>query len=111
MVETAPRFEDVADDFSQFLDNSIFVAHNVAFDYGFISQEFDRIGRKFRMPKLCTVVLMRRYYPGHRSYSLAALTREYDISLKTHHRALCDAEAAANLLLLVNEKRMLSQLD
>jgi len=48
---------------------------------------------------------MRKLYPGLRSYSLAALCSEYDIQLRQHHRALCDAEAAAELLLLVNEKR------
>ena len=48
---------------------------------------------------------MRKLYPGHKSYSLASLTRAYDIPLKNHHRALCDAEAAAHLLLMVNEKR------
>jgi len=48
---------------------------------------------------------MRKLYPGRRSYSLSALCREFDIPLKHHHRALCDAEAAAELLLLINEKR------
>ena len=49
---------------------------------------------------------MRKLYRGHRSYSLAALTAAYDIPLENHHRALCDAEAAAQLLLLINEKRV-----
>ena len=48
---------------------------------------------------------MRKLYPGRRSYSLAALSEAYDIPLKNHHRAMCDAEAAAQLLLIVNEKR------
>ena len=48
---------------------------------------------------------MRKLYPGRRSYSLAALTSDFDIKLENHHRALCDAEAAAELLLLINEKR------
>ena len=105
MVDDAPYFSDVADDFEAFLQDSIFVAHNVEFDYGFIAREFARIGRPFRYPKLCTCASMRKLYPGHRSYSLAALCREFDIPLRQHHRALCDAEAAAELLLLVNEKR------
>jgi DNA polymerase III epsilon subunit-like protein len=48
---------------------------------------------------------MRKLYPGGDSYSLAALCQRFDIPLKTHHRAMCDAEAAAQLLLIVNEKR------
>jgi DNA polymerase-3 subunit epsilon len=105
MVEDAPYFSDIADDFEAFLKNSIFVAHNVEFDYGFIAREFGRIGRAFRYPKLCTCASMRKLYPGRRSYSLASLCRSFDISLTQHHRALCDAEAAAELLLLINEKR------
>ena len=83
----------------------IFVAHNVNFDYGFISQEYTRLERQFRFPKFCTCAGMRRHYPGHRSYSLGSLCDIYEISLEHHHRALCDAEAAAKLLNLINRKR------
>lgn len=106
MVADAPIFADVADAFANFLEGAIFVAHNVDFDYRFIGQEFRRLGRPFKMPKLCTCASMRKLYPGHKSYSLAALTAAYDIPLDTHHRALCDAEAAAHLLLMINEKRL-----
>jgi len=105
MVEDAPYFSDVADDFEAFMQGAIFVAHNVEFDYGFIAREYARLGRKFRYPRLCTCASMRKLYPGRRSYSLAALAEAYDIPLRNHHRALCDAEAAAQLLLIVNEKR------
>lgn len=105
MVSDAPYFADIADRLESFLRGAIFVAHNVEFDYGFIGREFRRVGRSFRMPKLCTCASMRRLYPGHRSYSLASLCRDFGIRLARHHRALCDAEAAAELLLLVNEKR------
>ena len=105
MVADAPYFSDIADEFETFMNGSIFVAHNVEFDYGFISREFGRLGRPFRYPRLCTCASMRKLYPGRRSYSLAALAEAYDIPLKNHHRAMCDAEAAAQLLLIVNEKR------
>jgi DNA polymerase-3 subunit epsilon len=87
------------------MDDAIFVAHNVNFDYGFLGREFARLGRGFRYPKLCTCASMRKHFPGHDSYSLASLCRRYDIPLRQHHRAMCDAEAAAQLLLLVNERR------
>lgn len=106
MVRDAPYFADIADRFEAFMHDAIFVAHNVDFDYGFISREFARLGRPFRHAKLCTCASMRKLYPGLRSYSLAALTRHFDIALEQHHRALCDAEAAAELLLLVNQRRL-----
>jgi len=105
MVADAPLFADIADGFAQFIGDAIFVAHNVNFDYGFLSREYARLGRPFRYAKLCTCASMRRLYPGQGSYSLAALCRSYEIALKHHHRAMCDAEAAAELLVLINEKR------
>lgn len=105
MVEDAPRFEDIAAEFRAFLEGGIFAAHNVNFDYGFLSAEFGRLEQGFRYPKICTCAGMRRHYPGHGSYSLGLISREYGIPLKNHHRALADAHAAAGLLLLINEKR------
>ena len=106
MVAGAPVFAEIADDFQDFMGDAIFVAHNVRFDYGFISEEFRRLDRRFRHAQLCTCASMRALYKGHRSYSLGNLCETFGIDLKSHHRALCDAEAAAELLLLVNEKRM-----
>ena len=105
MVRDAPVFAEVADSLVAFMEDGIFVAHNVNFDYGFIAQEFTRLDRRFRFPKFCTCAGMRRYYPGHRSYSLGRICSIYEISLEQHHRALCDAEAAAKLLNLINRKR------
>jgi DNA polymerase III subunit epsilon len=105
MVRGAPVFAEVADSFMRFMDDGIFVAHNVNFDYGFISLEYERLDRRFRFPKLCTVAGMRRRYPGHKSYGLGKLCDLYGIELETHHRALCDARATGHLLNLMNLKR------
>src|ERR1700678_2960089 len=83
----------------------IFVAHSVNFDYGFIAYEYERLGLRFRFPKLCTCAGMRRRYPGHKSYSLGNLCETYNIDLEDHHRALCDARATAQLLNLINQQR------
>ncbi len=106
MVKDAPLFHEVAEDFREFMGEAIFVAHNVNFDYGFISSEYRRLDQKFRHPKLCTCASMRKLYPGYGSYSLKNLCHEFEIDLKSHHRALCDAKAAAELLNLVNIKRL-----
>lgn len=106
MVVGAPVFAQIADEFATFMGDAIFAAHNVNFDYGFIKMEYERIGKPFRHPKICTVSSMRRFYPGHKSYSLKNLCRDFDIDLNSHHRALCDARAAAQLLNLVNARRL-----
>ncbi len=105
MVAGAPMFSDIAETFLEFAGDAVFVAHNARFDYRFVQQEFARLGQTFRRPTICTVAGMRRAFPGRHSYALDALCREFDIPLERHHRALCDAEAAAGLLGLIQERR------
>lgn len=87
------------------MGDAIFVAHNVGFDYGFISAEYRRMDENFRYPKFCTVANMRKHYPGQDSYSLGHLCERYNIPLINHHRAMDDAKAAAALLSMINRKR------
>ena len=109
MVADAPLFADIADGFREFLDGAVFVAHRAKFDYSFIKREDERIGEELRCPTLCTVVESRRHFPGLPSYSLANLSAHFEISLESHHRALCDARATAEILLKINEKRLARQ--
>ena len=105
MVADAPKFSDIAEKFYDFLEGSIFVAHNVNFDYKFIQSEFAKAGIDFVRPLLCTCAGMRKTHPGLKSYGLKNLTQHFEIKLEQHHRALSDARAAAELLLLMNQKR------
>jgi DNA polymerase-3 subunit epsilon len=72
---------------------------------GFISFEYERLEPRFRFPKLCACVGMRRCYPGHKSYGLGNLCEAYNIRREEHHGALCDAKAAAQLLNVINYQR------
>lgn len=105
MVATAPTFAEVAEELLQRLQGCIFVAHNVKFDLGFVKQEFARAGFSWRAPQLCTVVQSRRYFPRLPSYGLAALAAHFGLTLTEHHRALADAEATAELLLLIQAQQ------
>jgi DNA polymerase-3 subunit epsilon len=104
MVADAPLFSDIADELETQLEGCIFVAHNVGFDYGFIKSAFESINRSFHKPKYCTVRNARKSFPGLKSYSLGNLTEHFEISLNNHHRALSDAKATANLLLLIQNQ-------
>jgi DNA polymerase-3 subunit epsilon len=106
MVADAPLFTDIADEVERFTENCIFVAHNVNFDYGFIREEFARLNRMYKRPKLCTVQQMRKHFKGLKSYSLANLTKHFEIGMERHHRALSDAVAAGELLKMVNKARV-----
>lgn len=108
MVATAPKFSEVAEKFYEFLEGSIFVAHNVKFDYGFIQHEFRKSGIEFTRANLCTCAGIKKTHPGLKSYSLKNLTSHFEIKLDQHHRALSDARAAAELLFVMNGKRTVS---
>ena len=106
MVATAPTFSEIAEDILSITENSIFVAHNVNFDYNVIRNEFKLIDVDFRRKKLCTVRLSRTLIPGFRSYSLGKLCNSLNITIVDRHRARGDAEATVILFekLLEHEK-------
>lgn len=97
MVKDAPKFYEIAKEIVEWTDNTIFVAHNVRFDYGFIREEFKRLGYTFTKKQLCTVRLSRKAFPGLPSYALGNLIRHFKISVNDRHRALDDALATAEI--------------
>jgi DNA polymerase-3 subunit epsilon len=97
MVEDSPRFDEVAHELKELLDDTIFVAHNVSFDYGIIKNHFDDCEIAFNLKKLCTVRLAKGILPGHASYSLGKICNDLNIPNENRHRAMGDAQATAQL--------------
>jgi DNA polymerase-3 subunit epsilon len=91
MVATAPTFDALADEVMARLQGRLFVAHNARFDYGFLKNEFKRVGRDFRATVLCTVKLSRKLYPQHHRHNLDALIERHGLRSADRHRALGDA--------------------
>ena len=109
MVYNAPVFANIVKPLLDKLAGSIFVAHNVNFDYGFIKKECEMAGHFFKMPKMCTVVESRKAFKGLKSYSLGNLSAHFNLNLTSHHRALADATATADLLLLIQNSETQTQ--
>ena len=97
MVADAPVFDDIADNLFDLLNNNIFIAHNVNFDYSFIKHQFKQSGYDLTAKKLCTVRLGRKVFPGLPSYSLGNLCRSLKINIENRHRAGGDAKATVRL--------------
>lgn len=104
MVQGQPQFASIAEHVAELLDDRIFVAHNVQFDCKFLTTELKRCCIKFNPPRLCTVKLSRRVFPGQPSYSLHKLTESLGLPDFNHHRALDDTMAAAEILKLALAK-------
>lgn len=96
VLEDAPSLPTVLEKFKLFLSDSVFVAHNVKFDYDFISQSLEKIGFGILLNRrICTIDLARRTISS-KKYGLGALKELLDIQ-SIHHRALSDALAAAEI--------------
>ena len=104
MVHGKPQFASIAEEVSELLQDRIFVAHNVQYDIKFMRTELRRCCIKIDPPRLCTVKVSRRFFPGLPSYSLHKLTQSLELPEFNHHRALDDAMAAAEILKLAYKK-------
>lgn len=95
-----PLFATRVDELIEFLGDAPLVAHNAAFDFGFVNAEFARAGRPaLDMGRMCcTVQMARKLHPGAK-HSLDALCTRYGIdrSHRVKHGALLDAELLAHL--------------
>ena len=111
MLIDAPTFYDIKDDLYEFLLGSVFIAHNVNFDLGFIQKAFLKYKVWYDPDHLCTVQSSRQILKGLRSYSLGKLCRSIGIELNNRHRAMGDARATLQLLkrLLEEKSNDLSQ--
>jgi DNA polymerase-3 subunit epsilon len=108
MVRHAPRFAEVAAQLAGVLEGHVFVAHNAAFDWRFVSTEMLRAtGRPLEGTRLCTVKMARRLEPRLKRRSLDAVAEFFGIRIQARHRAGGDAAATADVLvrLLSNARR------
>jgi DNA polymerase-3 subunit epsilon len=93
MLWDAPLFQAIADELEVFLEDAIFVAHNVNFDHSFIKSEYGRLGTRFEKDRFCTARLSRRLYPAQSRHNLDTIIQTHNIAVKNRHRALDDAKA------------------
>lgn len=95
-----PAFDELVEELLDFVADSPLVAHNAAFDFGFINHELGACGR----PTVChsrmidTLAIARRKFPGAK-HSLDALCARFgvDRSLRVKHGALIDAQLLAQV--------------
>lgn len=102
MVADAPRFHELADEILDFIGEAPLVAHNAAFDRGFLNAELTRCGREpFGDHRFVdTLILAQQRFPGMYN-SLDALCKRFRIALteREKHGALVDARLLAQVYL------------
>ena len=95
-----PRFHSIADELVAFLGDGPLIAHNAAFDFGFLDAEFARSGHAAldRGRMVDTLAMAKTRYPGLPN-SLDALCRRFgiDLSERVSHNALLDCRLLADV--------------
>ena len=100
-----PTFDQVVNDFLEFVDGAELIIHNAPFDVGFINSELSRLtGKQSPIDRRCGIIdtlqIARSKHPGQRN-NLDALCQRYmvDNSQRDLHGALLDAEILADVYL------------
>lgn len=99
MTLSAPKLCDVMQEFRLFLGTSIFVAHDIRFDYKYVSRMMKRcLLEPLLNRRLCTIELAERVISSYK-YGLGFLNDTLDLHGDAqHHRALSDAITTTHLL-------------
>lgn len=93
-LQNAPQPQEILTRFRDFVRGSVFVAHNVSFDFNFLNESFVRYHIPLMLlPKLCTLDLARKTILSPR-YALGFLNTFLGINTPATHRAYADALTA-----------------
>ncbi|SHO80475.1 DNA polymerase III epsilon subunit [hydrothermal vent metagenome] len=93
-LQNAPTLKEALTSLREFMQDTIFVAHNVKFDFSFLDYSFERCGLgNIANQKFCTIDLAKRTFQSPR-YGLAYLNEYLNIDVVNHHRAYSDAYSA-----------------
>lgn len=108
MVQAAPPAAQVMAEAARFVGDTPMVAHNASFDRRYWQAELALCGLPAPQPYACTVLLSRRLYPDAPSHKLGSLVDWFGLPRTGQaHRALADAEMAAELLGRIRHDLML----
>jgi DNA polymerase-3 subunit epsilon len=99
MLEDKPDIGQVLPHFFQFVQGTILIGHNVAFDMRMLQIKEAQTGIRFINPILDTMLLSAVVHPAHKEHGLNAIAERLGITIKDRHTALGDAIATAEVFL------------
>ncbi|MFI9650231.1 DEDDh family exonuclease [Streptomyces sp. NPDC052040] len=96
MLEGAPLFGDIAEEFASRLADRVLVAHNAVFDWQMIAREYARARREAPVrQRLCTIALSKELGLPLANHKLESLAAHFGVVQQRAHHALDDARVLA----------------
>ncbi len=111
MVKGAPKEKEATEQFLSFAEGKMLIAHNAAFDIGFIRAASERCGLKFDNTYLDTVGLSKFVNPELKNHKLDTVAKHYNLEDFHHHRASDDAEVLAKIFFRMVERMRADGID
>ncbi len=99
LLKGQPTIDKVLPHFHRFVDTSVLVAHNAAFDMRFLELQERKTGLEFTNPVLDTLLLSSIVHPNQDSHSLEELAARLSVTIVGRHTALGDAIVTGEVLL------------
>ena len=103
MVMHAPTVDVILPKFLEFCGDDIVVAHNAAFDTGFIKKNARDLGMKFDNTIMDTMTLSHVLLPELGKFTLDRVCKALNVKNEHHHRAVDDANATAKIFVKLYE--------
>ena len=97
MVIEAETIDVVLPKFLEFCEGTILVAHNASFDTSFIKKNCMDLQMDYKFTSLDTVGMARFLMPELNRFKLDTVAKALKVALRSHHRALDDAECTADI--------------
>ena len=104
MVADSPTIEELFPKVLEFIKGSVLVAHNAAFDIGFLKNVAKGLGYEFDYTYVDTLPLARRLYPDLKKHKLGKIAEHLKIKVEVAHRALDDVDTTVKILNVMMEE-------
>ncbi len=103
MVKDAHNISEIIPDFYKFCYGCVIVAYNIDFDYKFLNKAGTKLGYKFNNRQVDALFLARKEVKGAKTFNLKSIATRLGVNLDNAHRAINDAIATAEVLLLISD--------
>jgi DNA polymerase III subunit epsilon len=99
MLDGQPTIAQILPEFHQYVESTVLVGHNVAFDLRMLQLKEESTGIRFDNPVLDTMLLSAVVHPAHNDHHLSAIAERLGVLIVGRHTALGDAMATGQILL------------